>query len=108
MGRDAGPLAGSLLDEACGEVAAEAGEAPSDERADEDADQDIAEVMLAYEDAADRYHEGPEEHPPTVCLEPFRHAAGCRLAVWLRVGLIPRWFHEASFHSDESAEGQSE
>jgi hypothetical protein len=29
--------------------------------------------VLADEDAADRYHERPEEHPPAVCLEPFRH-----------------------------------
>lgn len=108
MGRDAGPLAGSLLDEACGEVAAEAGEAPAGEGADEDADQDVTEVVFAYEDAADCHHECPEVHPPAVCLEPFRHAAGCRLAVWLWVSLIARWFHEASFHSDECAECQSE
>jgi hypothetical protein len=29
--------------------------------------------VFADEDAADRYHERPEEHPPAVCLEPFRH-----------------------------------
>ena len=58
---------------AYGDVAGEAGEEPAGEGADEDADNDVTEVVLADEDAADRYHERPEEHPPAVCLEPFRH-----------------------------------
>ena len=56
-----------------GDVAGEAGEAPAGEGADEDADDDVAEVVFADEDAADRYHERPEEHPQALCVEPFRH-----------------------------------
>ena len=57
------------------DVAGKAGEEPTGEGTDEDADNDVAEVVFADEDAADRYHEGPEEHPPAVCLEPFRHGS---------------------------------
>ena len=73
------------------DVAGEAGEEPAGEGADEDADNDVAEVVFADEDAADRYHEGPEEHPPAVCLEPLGHGG--------------RGSAEASFHAHESAEG---
>lgn len=62
-----------LFDVAEGEVAAEAGEGVAGERADEDADNDVAEVVLAHEYAADRYHECPEEHPVAIGLEPFWH-----------------------------------
>ena len=61
------------LAEFSAETTGQTGEAVTCERADEDADQNIAEVMLADEDAADGHHEGPKEHPPAVCLEPFRH-----------------------------------
>lgn len=71
VSRDAGPLVGSLLDEAFSEVTAKTGECVAGEGSDQDADNDITEVVFAHEDAADRYHEGPEEHPPAVCLEPF-------------------------------------
>ena len=66
-----------------GDVAGEAGEEPAGEGADEDADNHVAEVMLADEDAADGYHECPEEHPITICLEPFGHARSWCLAVRL-------------------------
>ena len=66
-----------------GEPTREAGEDPAGERADEDADNHVAEVMLADEGAADGYHECPEEHPITICLEPFGHARSWCLAVRL-------------------------
>ena len=75
VSRDAGPLVGSLLDDAGSEVTAKTGECVAGERADDDADNDITKVVFADEDAADRYHKGPEEHPPAVCLEPFRHGS---------------------------------
>ena len=58
------------LAEFSAETTGQTGEAVSGNGADEDADDDVAEVVLADEDAADRYHERPEEHPPAVCLEP--------------------------------------
>ena len=61
------------LAEFSAETTGQTGEAVSGNGTDEDADQNIAEVMLADKDAADGHHEGPEEHPPAVCLEPFRH-----------------------------------
>ena len=70
-----------LLDEACGEEAAEAGEAVAGEGADDAADYYVAEVVLADEDAADCYHESPEEDPASVCFEPLRHHEGCSLTV---------------------------
>ena len=60
-------------------MAAEAGEGVAGKRTDDDADNDVAEVVLSYEDAADRHHECPEEHPPAIGLEPYRHSRGCRL-----------------------------
>ena len=61
------------LAELSAETTGQTGQAVTCERADEDAHENIAEVMLADEDAADGHHEGPKEHPPTVCLEPFGH-----------------------------------
>ena len=61
------------LAEFSAETTGQTGEAVTCERADKDADNDVAEVVFADEDAADRYHERPEEHPPSVCLEPFGH-----------------------------------
>ena len=53
-------------------MAGEAAEGVAGEGADGDTDDDVAEVVLADEDAADRYHECPAEHPCGVCLEPCR------------------------------------
>ena len=64
-----------FLDDANGEITAEACEAVAGDRADDDADNDVSEVVLAYEDATDSYHEGPEEHPISICLKPLRHIA---------------------------------
>ena len=61
------------LAELSAETTGQTGEAVTCERADEDAHKNITEVVFADKDAADCHHEGPEEHPPTVCLEPFRH-----------------------------------
>ena len=72
-----------LFDVTDGEVAAEAGEGVAGKRADEDADDDVAEVVLAHEYAADRYHEGPEEHPIAIGLEPCRHTGSWGLTVRL-------------------------
>ena len=65
-----------VFDVAEGEVAAEAGEAVAGEGADDDADNDISKVMLSDKYPADRHHEGPEEHPPSVGFEPFGHGRG--------------------------------
>ena len=61
------------LAELSAETTGQTGEAVTCERADEDAHENITEVVFADKDAADCHHEGPEEHPPAVCLEPFRH-----------------------------------
>ena len=45
------------LAEFSAETTGQTGEAVTCERADKDADNDVAEVVLADEDAADRYHE---------------------------------------------------
>ena len=55
------------------ETTGQTGEAVTCEGTDEYAHENITEVVFADKDAADCHHEGPEEHPPTVCLEPFRH-----------------------------------
>ena len=82
-----------LFDESFCQVAAESGEEVAGERADKDADNDVSEIVLSYEDAADRYHECPEEHPPSIGHKPFRHWSTAL---------------KASFHSDECAECKSE
>ena len=66
-----------VFDVAEGEAAAEAGEAVAGEGADQNADYDVAEVVFADEDAADCYHECPEEYPIAIGLEPFRHGGCC-------------------------------
>ena len=96
MSRDAGPLVGSLLDEAFSEVTAKAGEGVAGKRADDDADNDVSEVVLSYEYAADRHHECPEEHPPAIGFEPFWHGGSY-------IGVL-----QASFHAEERAACQSE
>ena len=63
----------TLINEFAACPGGKAGEGVAGEQADQRADQDVAQVVFADKDAADCHHEGPEEHPPTVCLEPFRH-----------------------------------
>ena len=82
------------FDVAVGEVGGESRKGVACEGADKDADYDVTEIVLAHEDAADCHHECPEEHPPSVSLEPFRHdGSDCCQTV---------------LHSYECAEGQSE
>ena len=51
----------------------ESSEAVAGERTYKDADNDISEIVLSDEDAADSYHERPEEHPPSIGFKPLRH-----------------------------------
>ena len=61
------------LAEFSAETTGQTGEAVTCEGTDEYAHENITEVVFADKDAADGYHKCPEEHPPAVCLEPFRH-----------------------------------
>ena len=77
-------------------MAAEASEGVAGKRTDYGADNDVSEVVSAHENAADRYHEGPEEHPVPICLEPFRHRGRST------------WDLQAFFHAEECAACKSE